>query len=439
MYKLSKYCRVFDDIERDNVIYNSVNKGIVSMHKDRFIEGRTLSGLVTEAEIDYLKQNNFLEGELDLEYIRNRYERFDTLIISLELFLHCNLSCPYCYQIGNTTRQTITHESLDCLFEYIKNVYIKEGYKTLIFKVLGGEPTVNWKPAEYIINKLFDFCEENGVYFKLMIDTNGTIIKDILCLDHYHSLTLTIPLTEKECHNRYRKYLTGQGTYDDIISNVNIISKAMRNVNIVLRYNIDGDNIMGFEKYVKDLKAKLNFTPIVSPNYTMSMGGGDFQNSLSHQELVDWRSSFFIDTLVTCDFPIVVTPYSISGKCQYWSRYSLKMFSDGTVGACAMSFWDKGRPKISDVCKDIRLVEGLSNGAKFFSPFEDVRCKLCDSLFLCGGTYNLPCSKTLGERKCEHPDSLHINLKMFLSRYIKYSNEGKGNLFVGFNDDNIYR
>ena len=33
------------------------------MPKDRFIEGRTLSGLVTEAEIDYLKQNNFLEGD----------------------------------------------------------------------------------------------------------------------------------------------------------------------------------------------------------------------------------------------------------------------------------------------------------------------------------------------------------------------------------------
>lgn len=439
MYTLSKYCRVFTNLDEDNIIYNSVNKAIVSMPKDYFIGEKVLRQEITKSEIEYLRQNDYLEGDLDIDSIAERYEKFDTLIISLELFLNCNLSCPYCYQIGNSSTKVISTADLDNLYEYIITVYQHEKFKTLVFKVLGGEPTVNWSPAEYIIKKIFDFCECSGVFLKLMIDTNGTMLTNLLSFKYYHSLTLTIPLTERECHNRYRKYRSGKGTYDDIVDNVNIIDRSMSNVDIVLRYNIDEENILQFEKYVKDLKNRLSFTPIISPNYTMSVGSGDFKNKLVHQDLINWLSSSFIDILAACDFPIVVSPYAITSKCQYWSSYSLKMFSDGTVGACAMSFWEKDRPRIEDICGKIDEVEKLSNGAKKFCLFKDSKCSQCPSLFLCGGTYNLPCSQKLGEHKCEHPDSLHINLGMFLSRYMKYSDEGKGALFVGFNDGNIFR
>ncbi len=439
MYQISKYSRIFTDIDDDVIVYNTINKAIISIPRHCITEGLFLNENISKEEINYLKQNDFIEGWCDLDSIMNQYEKFETLIISLELFLQCNLSCPYCYQIGNTSKRVISKEDLDQLFFYIQNVYIKKKYKTLVFKILGGEPTINWAPAEYIIKKIYNFCENNNVYLKLMIDTNGTMIKNILSLKNYHSLTLTIPLTAKEYHNRNRKYRSGEGTYDDIIHNINTISRTLKNVAIVLRYNIDHENIAYFEDYVKDLKSRLDFTPVISPNYTLNIGEGNFKNKLSHQEFVTWRSSSFIDILVANGFTIVITPYTITDKCQYWSRYSLKMFSDGTIGACAMSFWEKERPKISALSNNIEDIIHLSNGAKSYELFMDKKCRKCTSLFLCGGTYNLPCIKNLGERKCENPDSLHINLKLFLSRYIKYSNEGKSALFVGFNDGNIYR
>ena len=439
MLALSKYSRVFADIDTDNIVYNTINKAIVSIPKDKFSdENFGLHDLKTE-EVTYLRENLFLKGTLDLQSYANSYSKFDSLIISLELFLHCNLACPYCYQSGNKSRNKISKDDLDALFVYIQAVYEWTKFKSLVFKVLGGEPTIDWKTAEYIISKCFDYCDARGIFFKLMIDTNGTLINNILSLSTYHSLILTIPLTEKECHNKNRKYRNGQGTYDDIIQNTNIIAKSLRDVSIVLRYNIDNENIVVFEKYIDDIKKKVQYVPIISPNYTMEIGSKEFHNSLAHQDVVNWRSSTFIDIMAKNNFPIVVAPFDVDAKCQYLSKYSLKMFSDGTVGACAMSFWDSNRPRIQSICKDIDKVAELWHTAKWFNPFKDTKCSKCKSLFLCGGAYHLPCSEKLGEIKCVNPDSFHVNLKLFISKYLLYTNQGKNSLFVGFNDNNTYK
>lgn len=437
MYNLSKYTRVFYDIDPDIIVYNTINKAIVSFPRERLVEGKNL--VFEPEELVYLKENNFLEGYEDTRRIIKRYEQFETLIISLEISLKCNLACPYCYQIGNTSTKHISYEELKQLSDYIKSVYSYAKYKTLVLKILGGEPSLDWYLVENTILELFNFCEKNDIVLKLMIDTNGTIIDRFLNLKYYHQITFTIPLTEAECHDRYRTYRSGRGTYKDIITNTNILHKTLQNCTIVLRYNIDNQNIQAFEKYINDLVNVLEYIPIISPNYTMNIGGGHFNNTLDHQELVRWRSSFFIDILALHDLPIVVTPYTIGAKCQYWSPYSLKMFSDGSVGACAMSFWDKNRPHISQFVADIGASKRLWSYAKEYNLFADKKCRNCQSLFLCGGTYNLPCNKAINERKCHNKDSLHIDLKLFLSRYLKYLKEGKAELFVGFNNNNIYR
>lgn len=439
MFKLSKYTRVFTDIDTDFIVYNTVNRAIVSIPREKFgSDNHTLQNL-EEGEIAYLTDNCFLESNLDLQSYADRYNTFDSLIISLELFLHCNLACPYCYQSGNKSRNKISKEDLDALYVYIKNIYEHTKFKTLVFKVLGGEPTIDWKTADYIVEKCYDYCESQGIFFKLMIDTNGTLVDDIISLKKYHSLTLTIPLTEKGCHNKNRKYKSGIGTYDDIIRNTNLIAKALQNVSIVLRYNIDNENILVFEDYINDIKGKLEYTPIISPNYTMEIGKEEFHNSLKHQDVVNWRSSTFVDIMAKNNFPIVVAPYDLDAKCQYLSRYSIKMFSDGTIGACAMSFWDDNRPQIRSVCDDIEKVPGFWSSAKAFNPFKDAKCCSCKSLFLCGGAYHLPCSGKLGETKCQNAESFHINLRLFLAKYLQYMQQGKDSLFVGFNDNNTYK
>ncbi|MDR2410775.1 MAG: radical SAM protein, partial [Bacteroidales bacterium] len=386
MTKISKYSRIYTDIEEDNVIlYNTVNRSIISI-PEKSLNNQVINDNLSRSELDILHEFGFLDEDIDLKQIECDYEKFTNLIISVETLLACNLACPYCYQIGNNENtKKINITNLELLYDYIAKVYKLSKYHSLTLKILGGEPTINWNIAKHIINKISLFCKSNDVFFKLMIDTNGTKIDDIKSLSNYDSLIITIPLSHKECHNKYRKYASGCGTYDVIIDNINKLSGVLKDVSIVLRHNTDAININRFREYVIDLKSKLSFRPIISPNYTLNLGDSGFFNNLSHSDFVNWLSADFIDIMAEYNYDIVVSPFNFIGKCQYWSRYSLKLFSDGTVGACAMNFFDKERPSIAEVIENLANIDKYWGNAKNYSIFSDSNCKKCTSLFLCGG------------------------------------------------------
>ena len=298
---------------------------------------------------------------------------------------------------------------------------------------------MNWDIADYIIEKLYGFCQKNGITFNLMIDTNCTLIEDYLQLKHYDSVLFTVPLTYKECHNAFRHYKSGAGTYDEIIENVNRLHQSLKNCSIVLRYNMDASNIGTFSDYIQDIKKRVGFTPIISPNYTLNLGCGTFQNELSHDDFIKWCSSDFIDLMVDAGWPIVITPVTLSSKCQYRQKYSLKLFSDGTVGACAMNFFDKTRPTLKEVVENLDHIDEYWNNAKGYSLLSQKKCRDCSSLFLCAGAYTNPCIKSLNLQECIPDKNIGVDLKLFLQHYVKYSNAGYDDLFVGFNDYNTYK
>lgn len=440
MYKISKYSRVFDDIDDDIVIYNTINRSLIALSRSYFIDNYTLVDNIPEDEIDTLRECGFFVDRIDYNALEQHYETVDTLIISLETLLSCNLSCPYCYQIGNDhSKSIIKRDSLDLLYEYVKKVNSITHLKFLTLKVLGGEPSVNWGIADYIIEKLYNFCQKNGITFNLMVDTNCTLIEDYLQLKHYDSVLFTVPLTYKECHNAFRHYRSGAGTYDEIIENVNRLHQSLKNCSIVFRYNMDASNIGKFSDYIQDLKKRVGFTPIISPNYTLNLGCGTFQNELSHDDFIKWCSSDFIDLMVDAGWPIVITPVTLSSKCQYRQKYSLKLFSDGTVGACAMNFFDKTRPTLKEVVDNLDHIDEYWNNAKGYSLLSQKKCRTCSSLFLCAGAYTNPCIKSLNLQECIPDRNIGVDLKLFLQHYVKYSNAGYDDLFVGFNDYNTYK
>lgn len=440
MYKISKYSRVFTDIDDDIVVYNTINRGLASLPKDYFVDENTLRNNIPEDDLSYIKELGFINDSIDFDVLRSHYENADTLIISLETLLSCNLSCPYCYQIGkSSTKHSISQANLDLLFEYAVKVFYIVHYKFLTLKILGGEPSINWSIADYIINKLYNFSKSHGVDFKLMIDTNCTRIEDFLRLKSYNSVIFTIPLTHKDCHDVVRRYKSGKGTYDEIIHNVNELEQILPNSTFVLRYNMDADNIQKFNDYLVDIKSRILFTPIISPNYTLNLGEGGFHNKLSHDDFVKWCSSYFIDAMVRVEYPIIISPVTLSYKCQYRQKYSLKVFSDGTVGACAMNFFDLSRPTLKEVLENIENIDTYWNNAKGYSLLSQPKCLNCSSLFLCAGAYTNPCIKSLKLHECVPHKNISVDLKLFLKHYIKYSKAGYGDLFVGFNDFLTYK
>ncbi len=439
MIEISKYVKTYKVHNDEIILYNTTNRSIISLSPNMISDRHFIEEELTVDDLNELKEMGFIQSENIMNDLQSSYSASNTLIISLETVLSCNLACPYCYQKGTHNNRTVSKLDLDLLIEYCKQVYRKEEYHTLVLKVLGGEPAIRWDLSEYIISNLNAFCLQNGIIFKLMIDTNGTIVKEYFSLNELQNILFTIPLSHRSCHNLFRKYKSGEGSYDDIINNVILLKKVLPQADIVLRCNMDNDNIHRFREFIHDLKNKLKFIPIISPNYTLELGDTKFKNDLTHDEFIKWCSSTFIDIMVEVNYPIIVAPATLTTKCQYWQSYSLKMFSDGTTGACAMSFFMQNRPHIREVIKNLDNIGLYWDGAKNYNLLEDKKCMDCENLFLCCGAYKIPCISSLNLQQCKPDKNVNVDLELFLLKYLMYSKKGYAELFVGFNNYEIYK
>lgn len=431
---LSKFVKVFD-FDNTKVLFNTVNKSIVELNNEYFLNKKQISDNIPKEYIESLCEMGFFIDDLESKkLITEAFIKDDKLIISVETTLACNLRCPYCYQGSDKSSNVLSDQNIEYLLEYYKNVFDVAPYEEIVLKVLGGEPTLFWNIAKNIITKTYDFCKSHEIKLNLMIDTNGTQIKDIINLKEYDTILLTIPLSYKACHDQMRKTVRGEPTYDLIIQNLNILKNEKPDALIVLRYNTDHENTIHFSEYVADLSMKLNHIPMIDLSYTIEPGCGDeFKNALPFEEYQKWRVNDAIDILVNSNFYVSVSPLMTTEKCQYRSKYSMKLFSDGTIGACAIDFFKKNRISISEAVKNLEIFDDINRNVNK----EIEKCKECDSFFLCAASYMLPCIKLLPVQKegCKADGEIIIDIENFIRQYVKYQQLEKEHLFVGFNQE----
>ena len=430
----SKFVRAFE-YNDSVVLFNSYNKSIVTI-ENRYFDNGELNDSFPDEYRDALDQMGyFITDDQANELIQRSLVKDKKLMLSAEVSLACNLRCPYCYQGNDKTSCSLSGDSIDNLVRYCGLVDKENAYDEIVLKVLGGEPTVTWEKTKAVIDSISSFCRSNGKKLNLMLDTNGVLIDNILSLEGYDSLLLTVPLTYKDCHDSMRKLANGQGTYDIIVENINKIHEAKPQTLVVLRHNTDDKNIRFFDYYVKDLRSRLSYNPIIDISYTTELGNGTFVNGLSYKDYIDWKSGKAIDILVANDCNVAITPLMSTDRCQHRSAFSMKLFSDGTIGSCAMWFFKKDRISLEDLCNDISKIQNVKN----HDPEEYAKCSTCRSFFLCGGGYNLPCIKSLGFDQCREDGNYIVDIEMFIKKYVEYKKQGKSSLFVGFNNKMVIR
>lgn len=431
----SKFVVKVEDCDK-TILFNTQNKALVVIDNQYLEQGQLKEDFPTEY-LSTLDQMRFFISNNDADdLIKKALMKDKKLMLSVEVALGCNMRCPYCYQGSEKdARRVLSDESISDLVEYCRLISEVYEYDEVVLKVLGGEPTIAWNIVKKVVDGISGFCCENNKLFRLMIDTNGVLIEDILSLKGYDSLLLTIPLTYKECHDKMRKLAGGKGSYEMIVANLNKIYRSNSDITMVLRHNTDGDNIKLFEKYVKDLRARLEFNPVIDLSYTTEIGGGSYENDLKYEDFICWKSGEAIDILVANDCNVMVTPLMSTDRCQHRSKFSLKLFSDGTVGSCAMSFFERDRIKLSCICEDLEQLKEIKKDEDFLYQ----KCSTCRSFFLCGGGYNLPCIKSLKLENCRMDGAYNLDVVLFLKKYIQYKKVGKESLFVGFNKKMVIR
>ena len=199
----------------------------------------------------------------------------------------CNLRCPYCFQDHMRTDpayrpllRTMSPEVADRIFAAMPALEEKHGLaaadqraRNILF--FGGEPLLaaNRPIVEHIARRL----EQSGGG-KLSAITNGTEIDayaDLLGPDKIERLQITFDGPPAE-HDSKRVYADGAGSFTKIADNVTLALD--RGVRIVLRMNVDRQNLPWLPELAREMTARKwgsypNFTAYVAPVHAAGQDG----------------------------------------------------------------------------------------------------------------------------------------------------------------------
>lgn len=209
------------------------------------------------------------EGKLFTEDIyANRAFDFKNRHTELKaLCLHvahtCNLNCSYCFAAQGKyhgERALMSFEigkrALDFLVEHSGK------RKNLEVDFFGGEPLMNFEVVKQLVAYARSIEEEKGKHFRFTLTTNGVLLDDEVtefANRECHNVVLSLD-GRKAVHDRLRKTVNGQGSYDVIVPKFQEFVKKRGDKGYYVRGTFTNNNI----DFTNDLfhMADLGFTEL---------------------------------------------------------------------------------------------------------------------------------------------------------------------------------
>lgn len=163
----------------------------------------------------------------------------------------CDLRCPYCFEDikVRTNSKVLSVEEVDKAFAAIKVLYEAKGLKKGTVELYGGEPfqLSTREIVKYILSK----ARNDG--FTLRAITNGTNLshfEDVFeeYKDSFSDIQISLDGT-KDYHDISRIRSDGTGTFEEIITNVNLLlGMGMR---VSVRVNVGKNNVACLPELLK--------------------------------------------------------------------------------------------------------------------------------------------------------------------------------------------
>lgn len=220
------------------------------------------SGLVTSQIDRYLKQNGFQQ-------------------LTLVVTQRCNLRCKYCIfsdQYFHTRLRKPIDMSLNVAVSALK--YYFENFKRVKYLNPNAKPTIGFYGGEPLlkndliveITRLARELWDGIIHFNLT--TNATLLsKQVIDFlrkeDFFLSISLDGPPSE---HDKNRIYPGGEGTYNDILANLQNLDKAYKtaNCNLLVLYDVSTnfDRMTNFFESNQDRLPTIGRVASISPIFT---------------------------------------------------------------------------------------------------------------------------------------------------------------------------
>ncbi|WP_066501428.1 radical SAM/SPASM domain-containing protein [Abyssisolibacter fermentans] len=190
-----------------------------------------------------------------------------------KIFLHishdCNLRCGYCYAEGGNyggKSQLMSFETAVKAIEYVLS--LDPEIKKLTIEFFGGEPFLNYKTIESMINYIEE--EFPNINFEYGCVTNATIMNDEIenmLKKHKFHVMVTID-GPKDYHDLQRTYPDGTGSFETVLSNIPKFKKSANYLCARIVYTKKNIDLFKIFKYIyEELGIEdISYRPVMTDN-----------------------------------------------------------------------------------------------------------------------------------------------------------------------------
>lgn len=264
----SKFSVLLDIPDIGTILFNTVYGTVDRLDKSVENAWNDNISLLTTEQAEFLyKRGHLINRESDArllekveESLQNRVHEYSKFYISFSLA--CNFSCFYCFENKQNDCRLIKSEELDGVFSAIDEIaFINKAKKNEIV-LFGGEPFLERNKP--LIQKTLAFAREK--HYRVGAITNGSNLESYQrlfeeYLDVLGFFSITIDGT-KEDHDCRRVYANGKGSYDDIVSGMQLLKEL--GISVSVRMNIDKNFKGNISSAIDELEKNLGFRPYVS-------------------------------------------------------------------------------------------------------------------------------------------------------------------------------
>lgn len=201
--------------------YNGTNRGMVLANLAKDYEEAELNEVMDD--LDELIAKEVLFAPMDKNYKMAIEDRPIIKALCINIAHDCNLRCQYCFAGQGGYGQWRMLMSFDVARRAVDFLIAHSGPREHCeLDFFGGEPLMNWYVVQQTIDYVHKQEKKHGKKIKMSLTTNGLLLdkeKVKYLTDNHISLILSLD-GRKEMHDRMRPGVHGEGTYDEIVKNL---------------------------------------------------------------------------------------------------------------------------------------------------------------------------------------------------------------------------
>ncbi len=250
--------------------YNTLSTAVAEIDDNTYMHLK--NGLLDNINPEYIEplfEQHFLvdidaDEQAEYLYFYNRLRFGSTaklLSITLVPSYECNLACAYCLQGQSKNSKSMSMDDVQRVLSFAEKRIIgsREDNNVPITKVnaklYGGEPMLQKDAMTVFCNGMAEIAEKYACDIKFFMTSNFTLLDDDIfnLIRKYKIITQVSIDGDRNAHDIRRIWKNGSGTYDVIINNLKRMKKEQLEDLIVIRLNIDVDNLSVAQKTLEEI------------------------------------------------------------------------------------------------------------------------------------------------------------------------------------------